>query len=130
MCGKLQILTESHKEATISIGKDISIRTSDDGVVDSSTSRISYQYKETGIILKLTPHISKGGLISIEMDQEISDFTRKAEDDGNPDISRSQFKTTLSLKDGGTAIVGGLMKEKKENLLLLNSTAEIASLFL
>jgi len=107
-----QILTESHKEAEISIGKDISIRTGETSdVSNGSTTNATYQYKETGIILKLTPHITKGGLISIEMDQEVSDIQEK--EGQNPDIVRSQFKTTLSIRDNGTVIVGGLIKEKK-----------------
>ena len=107
-----QILTESHKEAEISIGRDISIKTGETAdVSNSTTSNATFQYKETGIILKLTPHITKGGLISIEMDQEVSDIVEK--NDANPDIVRSQFKTTLSIRDNGTVIVGGLIKEKE-----------------
>jgi len=108
-----QILTESHQEAIISVGTDISIRTSEDTDVSNPDSgRSNYQYKETGIILSLTPHITKGGMISIEMDQEISDIVLKEGQD-NPDISRSQFKTRLSIRDNGTVVVGGLIKETK-----------------
>jgi len=110
-----QILAESHQEAVISVGTDISVRTSEDTDVSNPDSgRSNYQYKETGIILKLIPHITKGGMISIEMDQEISDFKLKEGQD-NPDISRSQFKTRLSIRDNGTVVVGGLIKETKTN---------------
>ena len=85
-------------------------------ISNTSTENASYQYKETGIILKLTPHITKGGLISIEMDQEISEIG-EAGNSGNPDILRSQFKTTLSMRDNGTVIVGGLIKDKKTDLV-------------
>ena len=104
-----QILTESHQEAIISVGTDISIKTSET-VSDGGNDDTNFQYKETGIILKLTPHITKGGLISIEMDQEVSDISGSG---SNPNIERSQFKTRLSLRDQGTVIVGGLIKEFK-----------------
>ncbi len=115
-----QILATSHSEAKISVGKRVPIVTSD--ITDTASSvdpnntalRRSYQYEDTGIILTVTPQATKGGLISMQIKQIISDAvdnTMRGID--SPIIKEDELNTTLSLRSGRTLILGGLIKEKK-----------------
>ncbi|WP_217705021.1 secretin N-terminal domain-containing protein [Victivallis sp. Marseille-Q1083] len=114
-----QIIATSHSEAKISVGKQVPIVTSDitdtaSSVIPDNTSlRRSYQYKDTGIILTVTPKTTKGGLIAMDVEQVISeavDNTLKGID--SPIIKEDELKTSLSFRSGRTLIMGGLIKEK------------------
>ncbi|MDD3119407.1 MAG: secretin N-terminal domain-containing protein, partial [Victivallales bacterium] len=113
-----QILATSHMQAKISVGKQVPIIsdeiTDTQSTTPSNTSlRRSYQYQDTGIILEITPHITEGGLISMEMDQVISEaIDNTTEGIDSPIIKKDELKTTLALRNGHTIIMGGLIKEK------------------
>jgi general secretion pathway protein D len=70
------------------------------------------------VILTVTPHVTKGGLISMELKQEVSDvFPNKTSDIDSPVIRERVVETTLSIRDGSTLIVAGLIKESKSDNL-------------
>ena len=118
-----QILAVSHTKAKISVGKDVPIITNEitdtasSSTTDTSLKR-SYQYQSTGVILTVTPHITKGGLISMDLEQVISEaVTNTTKGIDSPIIKKDELKTTMSLRNGRTIIMGGMIKEKfNENL--------------
>jgi len=68
-----------------------------------------------GITLDITPHISQGGLVKLEIDSEFSkvieDVTSVSAD--TPTTSKRQATTTISMKDGSTVVIGGLIRDDK-----------------
>jgi general secretion pathway protein D len=69
-------------------------------------------YRQTGVILEITPVIYGDDRVDIQIYQEVSDD----EDNSNPTIASPIFNTrsittTLSLEDGATAVLGGLMED-------------------
>ena len=113
-----QILATSHSEAKISVGKRVPIVTSDitdtaSSVTDNTSLRRSYTYEDTGIILTVTPQATKGGYISMEIKQVISDAIENSmKGIDSPIIKEDELNTTLALRDGRTLIMGGLIREK------------------
>jgi type II secretion system protein D len=118
-----QIAVVSHSQAKISVGDRVPIITNEitDTASTSATSTAvarSVQYEDTGVILTVTPHVTKGGLISMELKQEVSDvFPNKTSDIDSPVIRERVVETTLSIRDGSTLIVAGLIKESKSDNL-------------
>ena len=120
--GNLKILSSpqlaalSGTEATLDVGQEIPIitRTLSDtnGLAGQSTSN-DVEYKKTGVILKITPQVTKGGLITIELDQTVSDRGEDVSAGGStyPSFINRQVVTTLSMRDGGTLLVGGIIQE-------------------
>ncbi|OGV60308.1 MAG: hypothetical protein A2X45_06425 [Lentisphaerae bacterium GWF2_50_93] len=115
-----QILVASHSEAKISVGDRVPIITNQ--ITDTSsvttTSTVlnsAVEYVDTGIILIITPHVTEGGLITMELDQTVSDAIKTTSSTiDSPTISERILQTTLSIRDGGTVIVGGIIKERDE----------------
>lgn len=112
-----QIMAASDEEAKINIGTKVSIRTSEYGYGDTTTTtaRGYYQYQETGTILSVTPHITAGNEVRLTISQEVSEVdpdTRDSESGAGPDIQNSNLDTTLIIPDGGTVMMGGLIKTK------------------
>lgn len=118
-----QIVAKSHSQAKISVGKRVPIITNEitdtqSTVINDTSLRRSYQYEDTGIILTVTPQVTKGGLISMSLEQIISDAV---ENDirgmESPVIKEDVLSTELAIRDGRTLIMGGLIKEKQNETI-------------
>lgn len=108
---KPEILVQSHSQATISIGQSVSIQTGNSTNNNGTTA--SYDYKDVGIKVVMTPHITKGGLINLEFSQSSSKIDKSTQTDssgGNPTITQEILTTVMNVPDGGTIIIGGLVK--------------------
>ena len=117
-----QVLAISHTKAKISVGSRVPLVQSEisnsQSVVtsgnDTSTSLVrNIEYFETGIILEVTPHVSRGGRITLDVSQTVSEAvnnTTSAID--SPEISERLLETSMSIRDGQTIIIGGLIKEQ------------------
>ena len=73
----------------------------------------SVEFLETGTLLVLTPHIMDDGNIIMEIHPEVSDGSVTA---GLPAESTTELTTTLIAEDGGTIFLGGLIRDRKEDL--------------
>jgi general secretion pathway protein D len=117
-----QVLAISHTKSKISVGSRVPLVQSEisnsQSVVSTptgdSTSLVrNIEYFETGIILEVTPHVSRGGRITIDINQTVSEAiknTTSAID--SPEITERVLETSMSIRDGQTIIIGGLIKEK------------------
>lgn len=100
-----QIMATNGVEAKINIGRKVSIKTTE----YSSDYKSNYEYQDTGIILTVTPYITAGNDVRLELEQEVSSVIEGTGGDGSPDISNKRLLTTLIIPDGGTALMGGLI---------------------
>ena len=108
------ILVSDNREARIQVGKQVPILTSETYGSGTIAPQRTIQYKDIGTILKVKPRINEGGLVSIELNQEISDYD-KIKLYANEDqiiIIKNDVSTSLVVQDGQTIIIGGLIREK------------------
>jgi len=106
-----QILTTDNEEATLTIGKNVPYQTR--SAAESATDTYSsYEYKDVGITLKITPQISKDKLIRLNIYQEITklDSVNQTSVD-RPTTLKRLIETTLIVEDGNTVVIGGLIDE-------------------
>ena len=79
------------------------------------------QYESVGILLEVTPHINPDGLVTMVVHPEISDIASQAESveitDGvtNPTFNVNSAETTVSVRNGNTVIIGGLIRETEDH---------------
>jgi type II secretory pathway component GspD/PulD (secretin) len=71
---------------------------------------INYEPYEAGITLDITPHISQGELLRMEIELTRSDFRETEDTQKPPDQTASELKTTVFVPDGSTIILGGLLR--------------------
>jgi len=112
-----QILVESHTEALVSVGEEVPLLTGDitnTASIQPGSNAVqrTYQYKNTGIILKITPHVTKGGLITVDLDQTISSRVANKVTPEAPNIRMRQLVTTLSFPDKTAILIGGLIQNQ------------------
>jgi general secretion pathway protein D len=70
---------------------------------------IRYEPYEAGITLNITPHTSEGDLLRLEIELTRSDFTSTS-DDKPPNQTSSNVGTVITVPDGSTIILGGMLK--------------------
>ncbi|HNQ85130.1 MAG TPA: type II secretion system secretin GspD [Deltaproteobacteria bacterium] len=106
-----QILTMDNKEAEIKVGANIPYVTRED--TDSTnidrTVR-TYDYRDVGVTLKLTPQINQQGNIRMDLFQEITTLVPGSTgDEYAPSTLKRSASTTVNIKDGSTMVIGGLI---------------------
>ncbi|MBF0320797.1 MAG: hypothetical protein HQL01_13445 [Nitrospirae bacterium] len=117
----LEILMRPHlmvmdnEEATIQVGNDVPIITSEVSASDVSSSATNpsvlrnVQYRNTGLILTLKPTINAEGLVTLEITQEISEAeTNMTSNIDSPTIRKRKVKTMVVAGNGQTVIMGGI----------------------
>lgn len=80
---------------------------------DSVTN--SYEYKDVGLILNVTPHIRSGNLVALDIEQRIEDLMTTT-NSVTPITSKREVKTTVLVANGQTVVIGGLIKEAEKEL--------------
>ena len=113
------ILASNNKEAKIQIGTSEPILTSTYTTTATTTSEVvegTIEYKDVGIILTVTPRISDAGLITLEIQIEKSDAaTKNVFGRTNvPYFDKKTAKTTVSVLEGQTIVIGGLIEDTKK----------------
>ena len=79
-------------------------------------TQTSYSYEEVGVNIKVKPRVHFNGDITIELDSNIQGIAAGGEN-GRPNISQRLIKTTARLRNGETAIFGGMIKEDQRKAL-------------
>jgi len=120
------IIASNNKEAKIQVGSSQPILTNTyttPGVTSTTGSGVvsgTIEYKDIGIILAVTPRISDGGLVSLEINVENSTVNTSAIPLGNlsnvPVFGKKTAKTVLSVMEGQTVVIGGLISDSKEKV--------------
>lgn len=133
------IVGSNNQEAKISVGKDVPIITSETSTGTTTIETNPYatrtiQYKETGILLDVKPHVNEKRKIKLEVSQTVSDAqSNKIGGSDSPVVNRREIKTTVFMDDRNTLLIGGLMKKSvnttKEGIPLLMDIPWIGRFF-
>ncbi len=116
---KPKILVNDNQPGTIKttdttyVTKRSSIPVSSGGAGNDATlieTAVDYQSYEAGITLNITPHISQGELLRLDIELIRSDFRETEDAEKPPDTTASELTTTVFVPDGSTIILGGLLK--------------------
>ncbi len=111
------ILATDNKEARIQIGQEVPIITQQVTNTSASQPNITstVQYRDTGIILDVKPHINSSGLVKLDIVQEISSAQKNYLGLTNtPLITKRKIETSLVVKNNQTVILGGLIDNRQE----------------
>ena len=123
------ILTSDNEEAEILIGDNIPIITNrvqsaqgivtDPGQDSSLATSVNVERQDIGVTLRVTPQITEGDSLRLEIFQEITDFndalTEAAGFDPNqtgPALSNRRVENVVVAKDGSTVVIGGLIRDR------------------
>jgi general secretion pathway protein D len=112
-----RLMVKSGEEATIEVGDEVPTLSSQTAAVQQSagTSNIlqSIQNRKTGIILNVSPVIYSDNRIDLVVRQEVSAALPLGGGIQSPTITNRIVSTSLTLRDGGSVLMGGLMSNRQ-----------------
>ncbi|WP_169352783.1 type II secretion system secretin GspD [Thermodesulfatator atlanticus] len=111
------ILATDNKEARIQIGQEVPIITQQVTNTSATEPNITstVQYRDTGIILDVKPHINSSGLVKLDIVQEISSAQKNYLGlENTPLITKRKIETSLVVKNNQTIVLGGLIDNRQE----------------
>jgi general secretion pathway protein D len=116
------ILTSDNKEAEIFVGENVPFLGSTTTVGGTSNTLQSVERKDTGITLRITPQITEGDYIKMDIYQEISAVktTTKSATTVNPQdlvTTKRSAKTSVVVKNDETIVIGGLIQGQETETL-------------
>ena len=106
-----QLLTLNNEDAEINVGKNVPYITRSDtsATCHGQVFGQSYEYKDVGIILKITPNINEDQFVRLKIDQQVTKLT--GEQTSTPTTLKRTAKTTVVIKDKETVVIGGLIDD-------------------
>jgi general secretion pathway protein D len=136
-----RVLAADNKTATINVSEEIPIitqtapSTAQEGGTTLLTTTI--QYRNIGLILKVTPSINVEGLVRLDISQEASQVKKTTVEIvsgvNTPSFLQRKVETTAVLQDGETLVIGGLIQDTNERgysgLPLLSKIPLLGALF-
>ena len=104
------ILASDNTEARIQVGQEIPLQTQS-GVAFGTVSPVStFQRRDTGVILSVTPRINPSGLVSMSIEQEVS---TPVSGGTLATIQQRSMSTQVTVQDGETIALGGIIAETR-----------------
>ena len=106
-----QLLTTDNEEASINVGKNVPFQTRSAAETGLETYS-SYEYRDVGITLKITPHISKERFVRLTIFEEITKLDELATTSPDrPTTLKRTIETTVIVNDQNTIVLGGLIDD-------------------
>jgi general secretion pathway protein D len=111
-----QVLTLDNEEAEINVGSNVPYITRQDSTSTTSQYPVNYntyEYKDVGVILNITPHINAENYIRLKISQQVTKVTSGSST--TPTTLKRTAKTTVVVKDKETVVIGGLVGDATED---------------
>jgi general secretion pathway protein D len=131
-----QIMVLDNQSARLQVGDEVPIATQSSVSVTDPEAPIvnSIEFRDTGVILDVTPRVNAGGLVEMEVSQEVSTVTETTSSDiDSPTIQTRNIETTVAVQSGDTIALGGLIQDDRSEgytgVPLLSSIPILGNLF-
>jgi general secretion pathway protein D len=112
-----QILTTDNEEARITVGENRPFQTRATTDLSGGTYE-SFEYRDVGKILKITPHVSEGRNVRLKLSLEVTSLDRLATSQTGltatrPVTNKRTIDTTVLVQDNNTVVIGGLIDDNR-----------------
>lgn len=125
------VMVLDNHTATIQVGDQQPIQTQSSVTQTAVTSSITY--KDTGVILSVTPSVNAGGLVRMKIQQAVTDVGSVDSATGQRSFLQRQIQSQVAVRSGQTVVLGGLIKNNatqgKTGIPLLSDIPGLGNLF-
>ena len=130
------LMVLNNKKAVLQIGDQVPIATQQAVASDQVLAPIvnAISFRETGVLLSIIPRVADDGRILLDIEQEVSDAKETTTSDINsPTIAQRRIKTTVTVGNGGSVVLAGLMQDratrKRQQVPLAGDIPLVGNLF-
>ncbi|MDD7973712.1 type II secretion system secretin GspD [Roseinatronobacter alkalisoli] len=109
------LMVLDNKEGVLQIGDQVpvALQNSTSGNAPNAPVLTQIDYRDTGIILRVRPRVGTGGRVLLDISQEVSEVAlNRTSGIDSPTIRQRRVQTSVSLADGQTLALGGLVQER------------------
>jgi general secretion pathway protein D len=131
-----QLMVLDNQTARLQVGDQVPIATQSAVSIGDPDAPIvnSIQFRDTGVILEVTPRVNASGLVVLDVFQEVSDVIATTTSDiDSPTIQQRSIESTVAVQSGDTVALGGLIRDRDEESVtgvpLLSSIPVLGNLF-
>jgi general secretion pathway protein D len=114
------IMVTDNQLAKINVGSSVPVQGQSTltGTGAGAAITTSVSYVDTGVVLSVRPHINSGGLVTLEINQEVSEVQDGVTTSGlnSPTINKRSAQTIVAVQSGDTMVLAGLIKDDKNNV--------------
>lgn len=110
------ILVLDNREASIQVGNQQPVQTSQ--TVNTSNTGVltqNVEFKDTGVQLKVRPRVNSGGLVVMDILQEVTDVGDRDQATGQRSFLKRSIESSVAIQGGDTIILGGLIQNRTED---------------
>jgi len=108
-----QLLTMDNEEANLHVGQNVPYLTRQDTTATADRDYSTYEYRDVGVSLKITPHVSGEGFVRLKIAQEVSQIVDETKS-GLPTTLKRTVNTTVAIKDADTMVIGGMIGDSTQ----------------
>ena len=100
--------------AVLQVGSQVPILTQQATSTQTANAAVvnSVDYKDTGIILSVVPRVNANGMVSLDVDQQISAVTSTDTTTLTPTFSQRRVKSSISVANGQAVLLAGLITDQ------------------
>lgn len=109
-----RLMVKSGQQARIDVGNEIPFITSTSQSTENPDAPViqTVSYRKTGVIMQIEPVVHSSGYVDIRITQELSEAQQTSTSAiDSPTIFNRSIETTVTLRDGGSVLLGGLIAE-------------------
>jgi general secretion pathway protein D len=116
-----QVMVLNNQTAALQVGNQVpvTVGTAQSTLTSGSPIVSQLQYRDTGIILQVTPRVNESGLVLMDIQQEVSSvvnsLTATTSQVQSPTFQQRRLVSTVAVQDGQTIALGGLIRDSTEN---------------
>ena len=104
----------NNQVATLQVGDVVPVSTGSATVLTTSNTVVNtIDYRNTGIILRVSPRINANGTVRLDVEQEISNVVPTSTQSLTPTVSERRVKSSISVTTGQTVLLAGLISEQQ-----------------
>ena len=110
------LVVVNNQAATLQVGDVVPVSTGSATVLTTSNTVVNtIDYRNTGIILRVSPRINVNGNVRLDVEQEISNVSPQTATSLTPTVSERKVKSSISVANGQTVLLAGLISEQQNN---------------
>lgn len=112
-----EVMVLNNQTANLEVGDRVPIVTAQAVATENTNAPIvnSVEYEDTGVILKVTPRVNRGGMVMMDIDQEVSQVTTTTSSTiQSPTIQQRKISSSVAVQDGETIALGGLISDSRD----------------
>jgi general secretion pathway protein D len=106
----------NNQAATLQVGDVVPVSTGSATVLTTNNTVVNtIDYRNTGIILRVSPRINVNGNVRLDVEQEISNVSPQTATSLTPTVSERKVRSSISVATGQTVLLAGLISEQQNN---------------